>query len=139
MVNRKPITHGTLGGYTRCRKTPDGPCPECKAINSAESAMTRQDKRANLERSLFAFDAMPWQAEANCRGVDPGLFYPERGDDVTEPKAVCAGCTVRTPCLERALELNDDEGIWGGTSGRQRRLMRRERRAQALLEQSQSA
>ena len=39
-------------------------------------------------------------------------------------KALCAGCPVRTECLEYALCDPDTEGVWGGTSLCQRRTLR---------------
>ena len=43
-----------------------------------------------------------WQARANCMGVDPELFFPERGSSTREAKEVCRGCVVRVECLEFA-------------------------------------
>ena len=70
-----------------------------------------------------------WQARANCRGLDPDIFYPTRGVRLGEVKAVCAGCVVREDCLEYALANGEKFGIWGGVSERQRRLMRKRRAA----------
>ena len=36
-------------------------------------------------------------------GVDPDLFFPERGASTREAKEVCRGCVVREDCLEYAL------------------------------------
>jgi len=68
-----------------------------------------------------------WQEEANCLGVDPDLFFPERGASTREAKAVCAGCEVRVDCLEYALANGEKFGIWGGLSERERRRLRRQR------------
>ena len=43
-----------------------------------------------------------WQDQANCLGVDPDLFFPERGASTREAKEVCKGCVVRDECLVRA-------------------------------------
>ena len=62
---------------------------------------------------------------ANCKGLDPELFFPTREaspQQVEAAKAVCAGCTVTEQCLHLALLNNEKDGIWGGLSGRQRRL-----------------
>ena len=40
-----------------------------------------------------------WQDNANCLGVDPDLFFPERGASTREAKEVCRGCVVRGECL----------------------------------------
>lgn len=68
-----------------------------------------------------------WQERANCLGVDPDLFFPERGASTREAKAVCRGCEVRVECLEYALAHSEKFGIWGGLSERERRRVRRQR------------
>lgn len=68
-----------------------------------------------------------WQNYANCLGVDPDLFFPERGASTKEAKAVCKACVVREDCLEYALENSEKFGIWGGLSERERRRLRRAR------------
>ncbi len=68
-----------------------------------------------------------WQEHANCLGVDPDLFFPERGASTREAKSVCRGCDVRLECLEYALGHGEKFGIWGGLSERERRRVRRER------------
>jgi len=74
----------------------------------------------------------PWIARANCAGVDPDLFFPQRGDGPTvrAAKQVCAGCAVRTECAQHAID-NNEPGIWGGTTGRERRTLRRNMRLAA--------
>ena len=68
-----------------------------------------------------------WQDYANCLGVDPDLFFPERGASTKEAKEVCRGCVVREDCLEYALSNSEKFGIWGGMSERERRRIRRAR------------
>lgn len=63
----------------------------------------------------------------NCKGVDPDLFFPERGQPTAEPRRVCRGCVVRSECLEYALVNGEKFGIWGGLSERERRRLRRQR------------
>ena len=67
------------------------------------------------------------QEFANCLGVDPDLFFPERGASTREAKEVCRGCVVRPDCLEFALANGEKFGIWGGMSERERRRIRRQR------------
>ena len=68
-----------------------------------------------------------WQDLAKCLGVDPDLFFPERGASTREAKEVCRGCVVREDCLEYALANGEKFGIWGGMSERERRRIRRQR------------
>ena len=72
-------------------------------------------------------EARSWQDLANCLGVDPDLFFPERGASTREAKEVCRGCVVREDCLEYALANGEKFGIWGGMSERERRRIRRQR------------
>ncbi len=68
-----------------------------------------------------------WRARANCLGVDPALFFPERGEPTGQAKAVCAGCSVRAECLDYAIETTARFGIWGGCSEAERRVLRGQR------------
>ena len=68
-----------------------------------------------------------WQTKSNCMGVDPDLFFPDRGASTREAKEVCRGCVVREECLEYALSNGEKFGIWGGMSERERRRLRRAR------------
>lgn len=79
-----------------------------------------------------------WQSRANCMGVDPDLFFPERGASTKEAKEVCRGCVVKDECLEFALQNSEKFGIWGGMSERERRRVRRSR-AQAARAKEVSA
>jgi WhiB family redox-sensing transcriptional regulator len=77
-------------------------------------------------RDLRPHEDMPWAADANCLGVDPDLFFPERGSNQNHAKAVCAGCAVRSECLRYAIDHDEKYGTWGGLSARERgRLKRR--------------
>lgn len=68
-----------------------------------------------------------WQRQANCMGVDPDLFFPERGASTREAKEVCRGCVVQSECLDYAIAHGEKFGIWGGLSERERRRVRRSR------------
>jgi len=74
--------------------------------------------------------ALAWQRDAACRepGVDPDWFFAAKGDHASMSKAlaVCAVCPVREQCLQFALSDPESIGVWGGTSAKQRRTMRRE-------------
>ena len=65
-----------------------------------------------------------WHRRAACRGLDPELFYPARGESLAAPCAVCAACEVASHCLDAALVSGERFGVWAGTSARQRRSIR---------------
>ena len=70
-----------------------------------------------------------WQAEAICADLDEleadKIFFPERGGSSKAARALCAKCPARAPCLEYALDNRESFGIWGGTSERERRKLRK--------------
>ena len=84
-------------------------------------------------------DERSWQRLANCLGVDPDLFFPERGVSTREAKEVCRGCVVRSDCLDYALANGEKFGIWGGLSERERRTVRRARAANSGRDGAASA
>ncbi len=69
-------------------------------------------------------DPPAWMKDAFCADYDTRLWFPTVGPS---PKAiaVCGRCWVREACLEYALANPDLQGIWAGTSARERGRMRR--------------
>ncbi len=70
-----------------------------------------------------------WVADAACRGMNPTLFFPERGHTAELAKAVCRSCPVRCQCLDLAMINGERFGVFGGMSERERRKLRRSVRA----------
>ncbi|GGJ61399.1 WhiB family transcriptional regulator [Streptomyces brasiliensis] len=75
---------------------------------------------------------MDWRELANCRGMDPDLFFPVGNSSsvaalvqIDEAKAVCSSCPVAQQCLDWAMHVDPVEGIWGGTTEAERRAKRR--------------
>ncbi len=68
-----------------------------------------------------------FKALAKCRGVDPKVFFPSDGWGVERAKVICQDCSVRTECLEYALENRERYGVWGGTSEGERRRINKQR------------
>lgn len=111
-------THGLLSTYRNggCR------CGDCRWAAAEAQRRWRAAHRVTPQ-------PQPWQRpdrydQAACRGMDPDLFFPARGDTqaVNEAKATCAGCDVRALCAEAGH--GEHFGIWGGLSERQRRRKR---------------
>lgn len=72
---------------------------------------------------------LAWQVEALCAQTDPELFFPSEGKSAKAPKRICGACAVRAVCLQYALDRNEEFGVWGGLSARERRaLIRRQRK-----------
>ncbi|MGH8907512.1 MAG: WhiB family transcriptional regulator [Egibacteraceae bacterium] len=71
-----------------------------------------------------------WRSRAACQDVDPEQFFPIGAsvralEQTDEAKQVCAVCPVRAQCLAWALATGQHDGVWGGMSEDERRVMRR--------------
>ena len=75
---------------------------------------------------MITIPGRDWRQMAAYRHADPELFFPVSAsgpslDQVTQAKAICAGCPVRRHCLGFALDTRQDHGVWGGMSEEERR------------------
>ena len=121
------VCHAHSSSLTVSRAAPDGPV-EAATVPSA------RERRGMYRRNVVAIEDeqldLTWQGRANCVGVDPDIFFPERGASTKDAKSICRACVVCEDCLEYALVNGEKFGIWGGTSERERRRLRRARAAQ---------
>jgi Transcription factor WhiB len=68
--------------------------------------------------------AQSWTRDAACANVDPELFFPANSrQPATEAKQVCAACPVQAECLEYSLVNEEEFGIWGGLTEKERRQL----------------
>jgi WhiB family transcriptional regulator, redox-sensing transcriptional regulator len=74
-----------------------------------------------------------WMANGSCALEKPAVFFPSDGVGVEFARRICAGCPVKEPCLEYALEQRIDHGVWGGCSERERRRILKRRRDLATI------
>jgi WhiB family redox-sensing transcriptional regulator len=83
----------------------------------------------------FVQDGVPPCAEA-----DPDMFFPVDPSDAilsvkeyyayeSEAKAVCGKCPYQLACFSYALKNTELQGIWGGTTAKDRIAVRRGRGA----------
>jgi WhiB family redox-sensing transcriptional regulator len=87
---------------------------------------------------VFDWDNEGWRDQAACRSCDPELFFPSGStgaalDQIRAATSICRSCPVQRPCLQFALETNQEAGIWGGTDEEERRKLRRAWRAGGRL------
>lgn len=69
-----------------------------------------------------------WKLDGLCNQTDPDVFFPEKGEaaNAKAAKSICTKCPVRDECLKSALEGDEPFGIWGGTTERERRKLKRQ-------------
>lgn len=100
------------------------------------SKRTKSKTAKTVASNLASLEAEArWQDLAACKGMDPTLFFgPEYAETVKEKrdredaaKEVCAGCPVRTECLEYALQAREAYGIWGAMTELERKALLRRR------------
>ena len=83
-----------------------------------------------------------WQAQGACRDMDSNLFYyedqergPAKETRIANAKAVCESCKVKKECLEFALQINEQHGIWGGLTPEERQSVKRRRQRQRVKQE----
>jgi len=79
-----------------------------------------------LSAEMITMPDRDWRQLAACRHADPELFFPVSAsgpsvDQITQAKAICAGCPVRRHCQAFAVHTRQDHGVWGGTTEHERR------------------
>lgn len=114
--------HGTRAKYVadKCR------CDQCRAAFARDRYMPPDPPGVELERTPPPGD---WTRAARCHTAPISLFFPERGENADQAKAICAGCPVQPECRQYALDAPGTlQGIWGGLSVKERRRWRLRRR-----------
>lgn len=68
-----------------------------------------------------------------CMGSDPDAWFPAlnqgRTKELVNVRKLCMSCPVQKECLTYAVANPDLQGIWGGSSPRERRLIRLRQKA----------
>lgn len=70
-----------------------------------------------------------WQHRAACRGPNQIIFFPppklerrsEKRMREARAKEICMSCVVQNSCLDYALSIREQHGIWGGKTENERR------------------
>lgn len=68
-----------------------------------------------------------WHADALCAEPTyaPAWWFSHKAHEVAQAKATCARCLVGAECLQRALQLGETDGIFGGLTAIERRQLQR--------------
>lgn len=75
---------------------------------------------------------LEWAGRARCTAEDPDLFFPPGSgvasqQQLQEARTVCRACPVADACLEFALAVDAEFGMWGGLTALERRRLQRQR------------
>lgn len=109
-------SHPRTGGVmTGCVRAGDAGYARQAARRRRHSNATSAPTIANGALLPSAADPSPgWQDHAACAAADPSLFDGQTAGDMAAAEAICAGCPVRTGCLQFALDGHIAYGVWGG-------------------------
>lgn len=73
------------------------------------------------------YDEWEWQQQGNCVGQDVEIFFLPTNSRVHDKakreaiaKQICEGCPVVQECLDHALRVPENYGVWGGTTPEER-------------------
>lgn len=99
------------------------PVPTTKADRNNPFQYASEDPAT--PRDTEDTEPLAWQRDALCSQTDPEAFFPEKGGSTRDVKRICADCDVRDKCLDYALGNDEQFGIWGGLSERERRKLKR--------------
>lgn len=77
------------------------------------------------------WDADNWRNHALCRDSNAELFFPigstgQALEMIEAAREICDECAAKAPCLEFALQTNQEAGIWGGSTEEERRAIRKQ-------------
>lgn len=107
---------------------------------AALPAPTALDAPAVRRRTPIGAEPEPdWRDSSACIGLDLNLFFPistvgaMAQSQVEEAKSVCLECPVQRACLEWALRVGPEFGIFGGYTEAERRQLRQQRNPNSRL------
>jgi len=124
--------HGTRIRYHEgCR------CKDCMKANAEYVREWRQRSNPawqadinvrsldNIFEKVAGYDRS-WMKDAACTGADTSQFFPRSKKESFAPAIrICQTCPVKEPCLQYALDT-DQEGVWGGTTRLTRTRMKQQ-------------
>lgn len=74
-----------------------------------------------------------WMDDAACAEIGFEPFFPEHGHPAPKAKRICATCPVIDQCLDYAVRNQINDGIWGGTSPKERIALRNQGSSKATM------
>jgi WhiB family redox-sensing transcriptional regulator len=114
------------------------------SISLTETSVATRDAARRWRTQVAYIGRLPapinevweWQVHAACRGMSSSIFFhpwgdrgPSREERVHQAKQVCAQCRVIDSCLQHALTVQEQYGVWGGLAEEERlQLLKRRRR-----------
>jgi WhiB family redox-sensing transcriptional regulator len=72
--------------------------------------------------AVFSLSRPRYYSKALCLEMGIDLFFPELGQSNRSKKAkiICKECPVQLECLSYAMDNKIEDGVWGGSTPKQR-------------------
>lgn len=109
--------------------------------NASTTVNLLSQRLTNTYQKHLETEAHEWYANARCKNDDSiysNYLYVTDDRAAKVNRSFCNTCPVRLECLEYAIIMREQYGIWGGTTENQRknlvRSLRRNLSHDALLE-----
>jgi WhiB family redox-sensing transcriptional regulator len=130
---RKRGRHGGRGLISACynRHTHAGTLEQYPPVRYDREWLGtyRQPPPAQSSASEQPADDGTWGQRAACRTEDPDIFFPVSYTEsiqsvarrLARARGICGRCPVIDECLDYAITTDQPEGIWAGTTPKQRR------------------
>ena len=114
-------------GVFSCAPQARQPVRRVGAVNKAFTHWLMKPNEPDWPSLLELFALPRWMADAACRGLGHHEYVISVRHTPSEAVlATCADCPVHEECLAYALAQPDLVGVWGGTTERERRKIRRQ-------------
>ena len=83
-----------------------------------------------MKNMQLSITSSPFDGTQLCINYDTDILFPEEYEpsDVAQAKSICGNCWMKDKCLSFALQMNEKEGVWGGTTPKERHSIRRKAR-----------
>ena len=103
---------------------------------SASMVVTSSITQNDVEQPFSWIPDAPWMDDAKCKGMNTEIFFGKEyhgiqrhrptltSIEIRRAKAVCAVCPVLEECFTFAMENDEEYGVWGGTTHRDRQRLK---------------
>ncbi len=96
--------------------------PASHYTHASNGAPVHVEPLIEFMRALFADDTgigSAWMSQGLCAQIGPESFWPGKWENYSAARAICGMCDVRDTCGAYGVG-NDEWGMWGGLSPRER-------------------
>lgn len=128
-VSVRTVAHIRSGTHLRIRRSTADAIAALHATTNSDRPRVAGADAVMETIAVLLGKRETWRAKGLCRDkrYPAEWWFPERGDPTAPGKAICRRCPVIDPCAAYALDHKELSGIWGATTGDDRRRIHGER------------